>query len=129
MSMAKTYKIPKKIAAVRVPRPIRKSKILRGFLQSPQNRLLAASMVVAAGGAMTAVLARHRPSAEQVNDAGQNAAGLGRLAVGAVAELVNRVIHSLAASLTPSHEVRTDDPPTRPDTAQNVVPEDTAGHS
>jgi hypothetical protein len=56
-------------------------------------------MVVAAGGAAAAVLARHHPTAEQVDAAVGKAGGLGRFATDAMAGMVNRITHSLASSL------------------------------
>ncbi|WP_159717704.1 hypothetical protein [Geminicoccus flavidas] len=102
--MAKPYKIPKKIAGLRIPRSIRKSKILLNFLQNPQNRQLATNMVMAAGGAMATILAQHRPSTEQVKHAAQGVGEVGSTATGLVADTVNRVAHSLVSSLSASRE-------------------------
>jgi hypothetical protein len=125
MTMAKAYKIPKKVAGLRVPRPIRKSKVLRMFLQSPQNRILASSMVIAAGAAAAAVLARHHSAAEQGGDAAENVGGLCKATTGAMARMVNRVTESLASSLRPSDEQ--DDSAKLPAAVPNKDTQDTVG--
>jgi hypothetical protein len=104
--MAKAYKIPKRIAGLRIPRSIRKSTILGNFLQNPSNRQLATNMAMAAAGAIATVLAQHRPNAEQVKHAAHNVGEAGSSAAGAVTEAVTRVARSLASTLVPSDDTK-----------------------
>ena len=54
--MAKTLKIPKKIAGVKVPKVLRKSTLMRNLLGSEVGRRVVADALVAAASAAAAVL-------------------------------------------------------------------------
>ncbi|HEX2526690.1 MAG TPA: hypothetical protein VHL31_10395 [Geminicoccus sp.] len=105
--MAKAYKIPKKIAGVKVPRALRKSKSIRKFLKDPDNRQMITSALMAAGGALATALAEHRPGGKQVKhalheagDIGSGAAGGVQSAAGAMGNVVAGAARSLASTLT-----------------------------
>ncbi|MDX0967309.1 hypothetical protein [Sinorhizobium medicae] len=55
--MAKKNRIPKKIAGVKVPKPLRKSKMLRSMMASDLGRDVLAKALTAGAGAAAAVLA------------------------------------------------------------------------
>jgi hypothetical protein len=69
--------LPKKIAGVKVPKTIRKSRMLRAMLRNPMGRDLLANALVAGAGAAAAVLVEKR---ENIADAGKQAAKTGKKA-------------------------------------------------
>lgn len=56
--------IPKKIAGLKVPKTLRKSKTLHSLLQSPMGREIVANALTAGAGAAAAVLLRNRDEIE-----------------------------------------------------------------
>jgi hypothetical protein len=58
--MAKTTKLPKKVAGYRVPKSLRKSKLLRALLNHPLGRDVLANALTAGAGAAAAVLMQNR---------------------------------------------------------------------
>ena len=99
--MAKSFKIPKKIAGVKIPKRIRKSgRSLAGLLESPTGRDMAAAALTAMAGVL---VGRNRQVRDATGDAGrtasQAAAGAGALvrdmaeaAVGAVSEAARDLV-------------------------------------
>lgn len=81
--MAKKITIPKRVGALKVPRAVRKSKLLRGLLNHPLGREIVGNALIAGAGAAAGALVRERE-----NVAGAAGAGMrkGRRAGFAVAE-------------------------------------------
>jgi hypothetical protein len=77
--MAKKKPIPKKIAGVKVPKGLRRSKILKTMMASDVGRDLMAKAITAGAGAAAAVLIDHR---DEVIDAGETTTRKGKKAVG-----------------------------------------------
>jgi hypothetical protein len=71
MAKARKAKVPKKVAGLRVPKSLRKSKTLDTLLGSALGREILAGALVAAAGAAASYLMKHRPTADQVADAGE----------------------------------------------------------
>ena len=69
--MAKTIKLPKKVAGYRVPKSMRKSKLLRALLNNPMGRDVLANALTAGAGAAAAVLVQNR---EEIADGGRRRA-------------------------------------------------------
>ena len=69
--------LPKKIAGVKVPRTVRKSRMLRAMLKNPMGRDLLANALVAGAGAAAAVLVEKR---EVVADASKSTVKAGKKA-------------------------------------------------
>ncbi|WP_262300189.1 hypothetical protein [Microvirga sesbaniae] len=91
-------KTPKTIAAVRVPKALRKSGWLDPLLADPQMRELLADVLIAAAGAAAAPLVKERPSWRQVADAGTAARDL----VQGTADAATGVISEAAKAILPS---------------------------
>jgi hypothetical protein len=70
--MAKT-KLPKSVAGLKVPKRLRKSRAVRGFLDNPIGREIIAAAIVAGAGAAASALGKRRPSVRQVGEAGEAA--------------------------------------------------------
>jgi len=69
--MAKSFKLPKKIAGVKIPKALRKpGKSLTAFLESPIGRQAAAAALTAMAGVLAGT---SKPVQETVGDAGQAA--------------------------------------------------------
>jgi hypothetical protein len=58
--MAKSKKLPKTLAGLKVPKTMRKSKLLKALLGSPFGRDILAKALVAGAGAAAAVLVENR---------------------------------------------------------------------
>jgi hypothetical protein len=98
--MAKSkVKVPKKIGGVRVPNAVRKSGTLKAFLNNPLGREILGEAIVAAAGAAAAALARHRPSGEQVAEAGEITAELVKQAVSAMPESVQSAANTVGSMI------------------------------
>lgn len=67
--------LPKKIAGIKIPKGVRKSRMLRAMLNNPMGRDLLANALVAGAGAAAAVLIEKR---EDVAEAGKQAAKTGK---------------------------------------------------
>jgi hypothetical protein len=111
VEVAKAYKIPKKIAGVKVPRALRKSKLIRSFLKDPDNRQMINSALVAAGGAIATALAEHRAGGKHVKQAlhgaeelGSDAAHKAYSATSVIGDAVAGAAHSLASTIAPSKD-------------------------
>jgi hypothetical protein len=85
MTMAKKNRIPKKIAGVKVPRPLRKSKVLRSMMASDIGRDVLANALTAGAGAAAAVLVDHR---DDVGETARTATKKGAKAFGLASEAV-----------------------------------------
>ncbi|MGQ9365283.1 hypothetical protein [Azospirillum sp. ST 5-10] len=82
---SKGFKLPKRIAGVKVPKHLRKSGgSLGSLLESPMARQILADALVAAAGA----LAANRGTRQAVSHAGSGAAETVRDAAGAIAGVV-----------------------------------------
>jgi hypothetical protein len=69
--------LPKKIAGVKVPKMVRKSRMLRAMLRNPMGRDLLANALVAGAGAAAAVLIEERGT---VTEEGKQTAKAGKKA-------------------------------------------------
>src|SRR5215218_6704783 len=74
--MAAPYRLPKALLGVRVPKKLRKSKLIDWLLNDPIGRNLVADALVAAAGAVAAALTRNPPT--PVKRAVRGAADSGR---------------------------------------------------
>jgi hypothetical protein len=83
--MAKKNRIPKKIAGVKVPKPLRKSKMLRSMMASDLGRDVLANALTAGAGAAAAVLVNHR---DDVGDTARTATKKGAKVLGVAGEAV-----------------------------------------
>lgn len=82
--MAKN-KLPKKIAGFRVPKSIRKSKMLRALLKSPMGRDILANAITAGAGAAAAVLVAER---DEIKKAGRRGLKKSTGALGVAGEAI-----------------------------------------
>ena len=73
--MAKKIKLPKKVAGYRVPKSVRKSKLLRTLLNNPLGRDVLANALTAGAGAAAAVLVQNREDVVQTGKKGAKKAG------------------------------------------------------
>ncbi|MET4691097.1 hypothetical protein [Sinorhizobium fredii] len=83
--MAKKNRIPKKIAGVKVPRPLRKSKVLRSMMASGVGRDVLANALTAGAGAAAAILVDHR---DDVGETARTATKKGAKALGLAGEAI-----------------------------------------
>jgi hypothetical protein len=93
-------KVPKKIAGVKVPKAVRKSKAFDTLLGSPFGREVLAGALVAAAGAAASYLMKHRPSAGQVVGAGKATVEAGADAASATKDLTRAAAAALADLVT-----------------------------
>ena len=99
--MAKNkVKVPKKVGRVKTPKALRKSGVVEGFLNNPLGRDILAGALVAAAGAAVSALARHRPSASQVAEAGSATLATGGRAAKATADTVGDAVSTLSRAMT-----------------------------
>jgi hypothetical protein len=99
--MAKNkVKVPKKVGGIKVPKLLRKSGMVDTFLNSPLGRSILADVIVAAAGAAAGALARHRPSGQQVADAGEMALETGGKAASTATHAVEAAAGTLGAAFT-----------------------------
>jgi hypothetical protein len=113
-------KVPKTVAGVKVPKALRKG-LVGSLLENPRSREILADVLLAAAGAAAAALVKHRPTGQQVAnageavvDAGAGAATVTRDAVqgaaGAVGEVVAEAArHILPGALTSDDKERADE--------------------
>jgi hypothetical protein len=86
--MAKTFKIPKKIAGVKVHKQLRKSgRSLTDFMDTPLGREIVAAALTAIAG----VLVGSKRTREVVGDAGQEVAHAGAKSTSAVGSVARSV--------------------------------------
>lgn len=104
--MAKKNRIPKKIAGVKVPKPLRKSKMLRSMLDNSSGRDVLAHALTAGASAAAALLISHR---EEVTESAKAASHRGVKAVGTAGEALQaafsaamEVVHDSQACAFPS---------------------------
>jgi hypothetical protein len=100
--------LPKKVAGIKVPKSLRKSRLLRSLLASPLGRKVAADALVAGAGAAATVLMRERKEVAHAAEAGVRKGGK-RLA------LVTEAIESAGEAMM---DVLTD-------AARSMLPKDT----
>jgi hypothetical protein len=89
-------RLPKTIAGVKVPKALRDSDWANGIIHSDAGRKLLADALMAAAGAAAAAILQHRPSAEQVAEAGEAAAKASRKAAGKAKDKTSRAAGKLA---------------------------------
>jgi len=100
-------RLPKKIAGVKVPKKVRKSAIVTSLLESDAARKLAADMLLAAAGAIAAVLVQNnsreiKATGKSVRRTGQKGSSLVQDVVKGAAGAVTGVLGEAARSmLTP----------------------------
>ena len=83
--MAKKIKLPKKVAGYRVPKSVRKSKLLRALLNNPLGRDVLANALTAGAGAAAAVLVQNREEVVETGKKGTKKAGKTGVEVAALA--------------------------------------------
>jgi hypothetical protein len=105
----KSKAIPKRVAGVKVPKTLRRSKTLRTLLSSPLGRNMLANALTAGAGAAAAVLIEER---QEIVDAGKQGLKKGGRTIGRASEAVQsgtsaamEVIGDAAHSMLPK-EVR-----------------------
>ena len=108
-------KVPKKIAGVKIPKALRKG-VVGSLFDNPRTREILADVLIAAAGAAAAALVKHRPTGEQVMDAGEavmdGAAGAGaaaRDAVQSAAGAVTEAVADTARQILPASLTATED--------------------
>lgn len=94
--MAKN-KLPKRIAGFKVPKALRRSKLVRGLLGSELGRHIVADALVAAAGAAATVLVRER---EEIIEAGEKGARKGKRALGLVTEAADSAAAAALGAVT-----------------------------
>jgi len=97
--VAKKAKLPKRIAGFKVPKRVRKSKMVNGLLGNEFGRQIVADAIVAGAGAAAVVLVRER---DEVADATVTGAKKGAHAFGLLAEAVESGVDAAIASVTDS---------------------------
>jgi hypothetical protein len=103
--------LPKKIAGYKVPKRLRRSRVLRALLHSPMGRQVAADALVAGAGAASAVLLRDR---EEVADAARTGARKSGHAVALLTEAGESAAHAVMGVIA--------------EAARSVLPEDDRKH-
>jgi hypothetical protein len=83
--MARKMALPKKVAGFKVPKRLRKSRLLRSLLANPLGRQVVADALVAGAGAGAAVLVRER---REVGDAAEKGARKGARGLALATEAV-----------------------------------------
>ncbi len=91
----------KTIAGVEVPKVLRKG-MLGSFLDDPRTREILADVLMAAAGAAAAALVKHRPTTQQVAEAGAGAAGATRDVVQGAAGAVSETVAEVARHILPT---------------------------
>ena len=107
--MAKA-KLPKRIAGFKVPKALRKSKMVTGLLRNDLGRQIVADAIIAGAGAAAVILVRER---DEVVDATVKGAKKGAYALGLLGEAVASGVDAALASVTeavrkslPKHDTR-----------------------
>jgi len=104
MAKAGKTRVPKKVAGVKVPKTLRKSKTLDTLLGSPFGREVLAGALVAAAGAAASYLIKHRPSRDQIAEAGEAAAEVGAEGASATKDMTQAAAAALAELVTVAAE-------------------------
>jgi hypothetical protein len=111
--MANKNRLPKRIAGVKVPKPLRKSKMLRAMMDNSAGREVLAHALTAGAAAAAAILIGHR---EEVTDAAKAASRKAVKAVGTAGA-------ALQAAVSAARQVVRDaDPPFKPKRSESQVP-------
>ncbi|MDE3812574.1 hypothetical protein I7I49_20230 [Sinorhizobium meliloti] len=111
--MTKKNRIPKKIAGVKVPKPLRKSKMLRALLDNGGGRDVLAHALTAGASAAAAILINGR---EELTETSKAASRKGAKAIGTAGE-------ALQAAFSAGMEVVYDsNPPFRRKRSHNKFP-------
>ena len=109
--------LPKKVAGYKVPKRLRRSRVLRSLLRSPMGRQITADALVAGAGAAAAVLVRDRDEAADAARTGVRKGGRAIAtmteAVESAADAVWGVISDAARSALPEPEKDRKRPATR----------------
>jgi hypothetical protein len=93
MARKKKNLIPKKLAGFKVPKRVRKSRVLKSLISSPLGRDILANALTAGAGAAAAVLVNHR---DEVEDATEKGARRGARTLALLSEAVS---HGSSAAL------------------------------
>jgi hypothetical protein len=93
--------IPKKIAGLKVPKKLRKSKMLRGLLSSAGGREILASALTAGAAAAAAALSRNRDDVQAGRGSKKGGGGLVSGALHDGAGAIMQVVASAARSVLP----------------------------
>ena len=99
MAKKDKLKVPKRIAGVKVPKALRKG-LTSSLLDNPRTREILADALLAAAGAAAAVLAKNRPTSQQVADAGETVAKAGAGAAAATGEVVRDAAEAVTEAAT-----------------------------
>ncbi|HYH37568.1 MAG TPA: hypothetical protein VD860_05060 [Azospirillum sp.] len=96
--MAKSFKIPKKIAGIKVPKSVRKSgRSLAAFLETPTGREMAAAALTAMAGVLAGT---NRPvrtaAADAAAGAGHTAAQAGGVAAGLMRDMAEAAVGAVS---------------------------------
>jgi transposase len=118
----KKFKLPKKIAGVRIPKMLRKSALLDRMLKSATGREIAAKALVAAAGAAAAVLLKER---EEVAEAGAATAKKGARAARVARDVVQSASAAVAEVVT---EAARSALPGRKDEDRDIRPTEPSRH-
>jgi hypothetical protein len=105
--MAKN-KLPKRIGGLKLPKPVRKSKVLRAMLSNPLGRDILANAITAGAGAAAAVLIEERKEVRKAGKKGlrkgAGAIGIARDAVQSAASAALGVVGDAAQSFLPERK-------------------------
>jgi Pyruvate/2-oxoacid:ferredoxin oxidoreductase gamma subunit len=111
--MAKKVRIPKRVFGAKVPKLLRKSKMMRSLLHSPLGRDMLANAITAAAAAAATVLVEER---ETIAEAGSRGAKKGARAMGIAGEAVQsaaaaamQVVGEAARSVLPEQQPKRKD--------------------
>lgn len=97
----KKNSIPKKVAGVKVPKTLRKSRLLRSMLGSKIGRDILASAITAGATAAAAVLVRER---EEIASSGKKGAKRGAHAIEVGTEAIQSAAHAAMGVVTDAAE-------------------------
>lgn len=104
----KSKAVPKRVAGVKVPKALRRSRMLRTLLSSPVGRNMLANALTAGAGAAAAVLIEER---QEIIDAGRTGLKKGGRTIGIATEAVQsasnaamEVIGDTARSMLPKDQ-------------------------
>jgi hypothetical protein len=105
MAKKKNNWMPKKVAGIKIPKRLRKSRMLRQLLSSSLGRDILANALTAGAGAAAAVLINHREEVAEAAKKGERkairAADLASDAISGASSAVMGVVTDAAKSLLP----------------------------
>ena len=96
-TMAKKKVLPKRVAGIKVPKGLRRSRVLRSLLANPLGRKVMADALVAGAGAGAAVLMRER---HEVADAAETGARKGARGLVLATEAVESAMDAMMGVVT-----------------------------